>query len=144
MGSVSVTKNREAFEFEIRPGFLSLPPTAVEDEASVRVDGGLRAAQEDPRRREGLRPHRGGRLQEHHGKALQQEDGEEEGRRREGDELRLVRRLKEVLRKVWRLRWIGVRQLPGLLPGVRRRGPGLRELLHRRSLPQLQLDAVKN
>ena len=47
------------------------------------------------------RPHRGGRLQEHHGKALQQEDGEEGGQwRREGGELRLVRRLKEVLRYV--------------------------------------------
>merc|ERR1712154_35057 len=156
----SVTKNREAFE--IRPGFLTLRLSAVEDEASVRVDGGLRAAQEDPRRREGLRPqggggqsqqpesplrarpHRGGRLQEHHGKALQQEDGEEGEWRREGGELRLMRRLKEVLRKMWRLRWVGVRQLPDLLPGVRRRGPGLRELLHRRSLPQLQLDAVKN
>ena len=39
---------------------FSLSPTAVEDEASVRVDGGLRAAQEDPRRREGLRPQGGG------------------------------------------------------------------------------------
>ena len=84
----------------------------------MRVDGGLRAAQEDPRRREGLRPqggggqsqqpepplrarhNRGGRLQEHHGKALQQEDGEESEWRREGSELRLMRRLKEVLRYV--------------------------------------------
>ena len=56
--AVSAPKNREAFE--IRPGFLSLRLTAVEDEASVRVDGGLRAAQEDPRRREGLRPQGGG------------------------------------------------------------------------------------
>ena len=47
-------------------------------------------------------------------------------------------------RKMRRLRWIGVRQLPDLLPGVRRRGPGLRELFHRRGVPQLQLDAVKN
>ena len=46
------------------------------------------------------RPHRGGRIQEHHGKALQQEDGEEGEWRREGGELRLVRRLKEVLRYV--------------------------------------------
>ena len=54
-----------------------------------------------------------------------------------------MRGVQEVFRKVRRLQWVSVRQLPDRLPGMRR-GQGLRELLYRRRVPQLQLDAVKN
>ena len=46
-------------------------------------------------------------------------------------------------RKVRRVRGCRLRQLPDRLPGLHR-GQGLRELLDRRRVPQLQLDAVKN
>ena len=59
--AVSVFKNRETSE---NPQFVKhiFPFPDVKDEAALRVDGGLRAAQEDPRRREGLCPE-GGRGQ---------------------------------------------------------------------------------